>query len=155
MKIRYILIFLCFFIISCSAAPTLTETAFQKATLCSPAYDVSYDILWQAAITAVQEIGYPPIESYPENNFIKTDFKIESEDVVAGTKKSSTIYIFFEKKDKPVRPEYVLKICAPVHESPLNKNSWVYLESDINIQQKIKERFESVLDRMYRKGIKR
>ena len=140
--------------LGCATALSLSEKALEKATVCAPAYDVTYEVLWKAAITAVQEIGYAPLDSYRENMFIKTDLRIEKEDVMAHTKEASMIYIFFEKAKNTIRESYILKICAPRYKSPIKEENWHYLQSDGALQQRIQAQFQKVLEQFYRQGFK-
>jgi len=146
----------CFFslFLGCSSTPGVPDEAIEKSTTCRPAYDVLYERLWKAAITAVQELGYPPVSSYRGNYEIKTDLKPETQDLIERIKTASMVYISFREQEgkKFGKSRFVLKICVPRYESPLNEEKWSYIGSDTNAQMRIRDRFEEVLERMYRKG---
>ncbi|RME86523.1 MAG: hypothetical protein D6785_03155 [Planctomycetota bacterium] len=137
------------FLTGCQSTPSLPQEAFHKGTLCNPPYDVNYNLLWDAAITATQELGYLPSNSYRENHYIQTDLRVQ-EDLGENKKKATQVYIFFEKKKGGIRPEYILRICVPRYESPLDKESWTYLGADTSLQQRVKHNFQKALEKLYR-----
>ena len=133
------------------------DPAYKKGTVTTPSYDIPYKIMWRATITAVQDLGYFPVDSYRAKFLLKTDLHTDSENILDKKKVVSRVYVYFrelslaEKKNNP-NARYALRICVPVFEGNLNGDDYKYTKSNIPMQKKIKEKLDSVLDEMHRKG---